>query len=193
MDHVKKANKNAVVVSKKRHWSAGLLVSMEDPKYIVKEDDIIVAIRDKYPKARFHYLVLPKANISNIWDITKEHENLLLHMDNVAEELCKEHPEHEFIVGYHALPSMQRLHLHVISTDFNSKCLKTKYHWNNFTTPYFMPSKELCKQLNEKGELLKVSNVQARAYLNTELRCHKCMVKPKNMSQLKKHLLSHLS
>lgn len=46
-------------------------------------------------------------------------------------------------IGYHAVPSMQRLHLHVISTDFVSPCLKTKYHWNSFTTPFFLHSSGL--------------------------------------------------
>ncbi|KAK2577152.1 hypothetical protein KPH14_003312 [Odynerus spinipes] len=102
-------------------------------------------------------------------------------MDKVAEELTKKHPEHEFIVGYHAMPSMQRMHLHVISTDFNSQCLKTKYHWNSFTTPFFIPFKEILKQLRENGELQKLSREEAQKYLNTELKCHKCKVKPKNM------------
>jgi len=46
-------------------------------------------------------------------------------------------------MGYHAMPSMQRLHLHVISTDFNSPYLKTKYHWNSFTTSFFLHSQGL--------------------------------------------------
>jgi len=41
-------------------------------------------------------------------------------------------------IGFHARPSMQRLHLHVISTDFISPHLKTKDHWNSFTTPFFL-------------------------------------------------------
>lgn len=89
---------------------------------------------------------------------------------------------------------MQRMHLHVISTDFNSPCLKTKYHWNSFTTPFFISSKELCKQLKENGELKKISSTTAQKYLNSELKCHECSVKPKNMGDLKRHLLSsHLS
>lgn len=47
----------------------------------------------------------------------------------------------EFKIGYHAKPSMQRLHLHVISRDFHSPCLKTKKHWNTFNTPYLLSSK----------------------------------------------------
>lgn len=31
------------------------------------------------------------------------------------------------------------LHMHVISQDFKSECLKTKKHWNSFTTDFFQP------------------------------------------------------
>lgn len=33
------------------------------------------------------------------------------------------------------------VHLHVISQDFDSPCLKNKKHWNSFTTDYFIESK----------------------------------------------------
>lgn len=42
-----------------------------------------------------------------------------------------------FKIGFHALPSMRRLHLHVISDDFFSPYLKTKLHWNSFHTHFF--------------------------------------------------------
>lgn len=45
--------------------------------------------------------------------------------------------ENLFQIGYHSSPSMQRLHVHVISKDFHSPCLKTKIHWNSFTTKFF--------------------------------------------------------
>lgn len=32
------------------------------------------------------------------------------------------------------------VHLHVISQDFDSPCLKNKKHWNSFTTGYFIES-----------------------------------------------------
>ncbi|XP_011866128.1 PREDICTED: aprataxin isoform X2 [Vollenhovia emeryi] len=129
--------------TKRGHWSAGLLKSMEDPESKVEEDDQIIVIKDKYPKAQFHYLVLPKENILSIWKVKEDHQDLLTHMHNVACDLVKNQANHEFIIGYHAMPSMQRLHLHVISTDFNSPCMKTKYHWNSFTTPFFLQSSGL--------------------------------------------------
>ncbi|XP_076241304.1 aprataxin [Calliopsis andreniformis] len=184
---------NDATAPKKHHWATGLLVSMEDPELRVKEDDKVVVIKDKYPKAQFHYLVLPKANIPSLWHVKKEDESLLLHMAKVAEDLTKEHKDSEFLIGYHAVPSMQRLHLHVISTDFNSPCLKTKYHWNSFTTPFFLHSTDICNQLRERGELKKLKSEDSAEYLNTTLKCHKCSATPKNMPDLKRHLLVHLS
>lgn len=46
----------------------------------------------------------------------------------------------EFKIGYHAKPSMQRLHLHVISRDFHSSWLKTKKHWNSFNSSFLLSS-----------------------------------------------------
>ncbi|KOC63466.1 Aprataxin [Habropoda laboriosa] len=177
----------------KKYWATGLVASMDDPEMKVMEDDQVIVIKDKYPKAKFHYLVLPKADIASIWHVKKENEDLLLHMQNVADELTKSHKDSEFIIGYHAVPTMHRLHLHVVSTDFNSPCLKTKYHWNSFTTPFFLQSSEICNQLREKGELEKLKSEESSLYLHTPLKCHKCSTAPKNMPDLKKHLLIHLS
>lgn len=35
---------------------------------------------------------------------------------------------------------LSHVHLHVISQDFDSPCLKNKKHWNSFTTDYFVES-----------------------------------------------------
>ena len=75
----------------------GLLVSMEDPQYKVKEDDKVAVIKDKYPKAQYHYLVIPKADIPSLWHINKENEDLLIHMHCVAEDLTRQHKESEFL------------------------------------------------------------------------------------------------
>lgn len=128
-------------------WSLGLSDSMKDPKNIVQEDDTVVTITDKYPKANFHFLVLPKENISSLKSVTSKHKDLLKHMEKVGEKLAKEdkYKGRTFRFGYHAEASMFRLHLHVISDDMDSKCLKTKKHWNSFTTSFFLDSKGLLK------------------------------------------------
>lgn len=141
MKHHTKSSSSGEPPAKKRHWREGLLETMEDPESIVKEDDKIVVIKDKYPKAHYHFLVLPKENIHSIKEVQKKHEDLLEHMEKVGQEVADKQEGHEFMLGYHVVPSMHRLHLHVISTDFDSACLKNKYHWNSFTTDYFRPSK----------------------------------------------------
>ena len=46
--------------------------------------------------------------------------------------------EKEVKVGIHAHPSMNHLHVHVISMDRYSECLKHKKHYNSFATPFFI-------------------------------------------------------
>ncbi|KAJ8966593.1 hypothetical protein NQ314_003445 [Rhamnusium bicolor] len=121
------------------HWAMGLLKTMEDPKCIIKSDDLVTVIKDAYPKAEFHYLVLPKEDLSNLNALTKDHVDLLIHMENVGKEIINDdkHKHRKFKIGYHAEASMLRLHLHVISDDMNSACVKTKKHWNSFNTDFF--------------------------------------------------------
>ncbi|KAB8072185.1 HIT-like domain-containing protein [Aspergillus leporis] len=47
--------------------------------------------------------------------------------------------EREIVCGVHAVPSMNHLHIHVISIDRYSDWLKHKKHYNSFSTPFFVP------------------------------------------------------
>lgn len=97
----------------------------------------------------------------------------------------------EFKIGFHADPSMQQLHLHVISIDFNSSCLKTKRHWNSFNTDFFIPHHELVDRLKQTGKIVKLPETKIKELLSISLQCNQCHYKPKNMPDLKQHLLSH--
>lgn len=131
-------NKKAKTVG---HWSLGLLAAVDDPDLFIKSDDLVNVIKDKYPKAKYHYLILPKEDISSLKSATAQHSSLLEHMEKVGLDVANEITETKFKLGYHAEASMARLHLHVISEDMNSDCLKTKKHWNSFTTDFFINSK----------------------------------------------------
>lgn len=126
-----------------KFWALGLLDSMNDPELQVKSDNQIVIIKDKYPKATFHYLVLPKEDISNLKKLTEKHVQLLEHMETEGKKLIEtdKHKKNNFKFGYHAEASMHRLHLHIISDDMISPCLKNKKHWNSFTTDFFLDHK----------------------------------------------------
>ncbi|KAJ8963028.1 hypothetical protein NQ317_015485 [Molorchus minor] len=170
------------------HWSLGLLKTMEDPKFIVQSDNLTTVIKDAYPKAEFHYLVLPKQNLSNLKEITKEHITLLEHMDRVAKELITDHKHKSktFKIGYHAEASMFRLHLHVISDDMNSICLKTKKHWNSFNSDFFLKSSDILLDVKEHGKVILPSKDACKKYMELPLKCHKCDYKPKKYPRLKK-------
>ncbi|XP_023934198.1 aprataxin [Bicyclus anynana] len=176
----------------KKHWSLGLLESMKDPDSIYKETDRLVVIRDKYPKARIHYLVLPKEEISSIFKLNKTHLDLIDELGSMYKSIKNDHTESDLVAGFHAIPSMQRLHMHVISKDMDSKCLKTKIHWNSFTTSFFIPFDDLLKKLEQDGCIERISNETHKALMSTPLKCNQCSFEPKNMPQLKQHLLSHV-
>ena len=97
----------------------------------------------------------------------------------------------DFRMGFHAVPSMARLHLHVISQDFDSPCLKNKKHWNSFNTDYFVPWDKVVAQLEADGTFTPADTNLTKEWLKQDLKCHKCQYKAKNLPDLKKHIKSH--
>ncbi|KAE8631464.1 hypothetical protein XENTR_v10001201 [Xenopus tropicalis] len=101
---------NAQEVKSQGHWSQGLKASMQDPTMQVFKDDKVVVIKDKYPKARYHWLVLPWQSIANLKVLRAEHLELVQHMHAVGQKIAKEHSDSKcapFQLGYHAIPSMR--------------------------------------------------------------------------------------
>ncbi|NXM78188.1 APTX protein, partial [Serilophus lunatus] len=174
------------------HWSQGLKNSMQDPKMQVYKDEKIVVIKDKYPKARYHWLILPWDPISSLKSVTRDHLELLEHMHAIGQKVIKQCPAREsleFRLGYHAIPSMSQLHLHVISQDFDSPALKTKKHWNSFTTDYFLNSQDVIEMVRSKGKVVVKDHVSE--LLKLPLRCHCCKRQLSTVPQLKEHLGKH--
>ncbi|XP_058799945.1 aprataxin [Phymastichus coffea] len=172
------------------HWSFNLIREIKNPKSILEEDEFVYIIKDKYPKSTYHYLIIPKKDIPSISKVTKDDLELLHHMEHTGNKYIDSHKDYDFQMGYHAVPNMYRLHLHVISTDFISNSLKTVRHWNIFNTPYFLPSKDICKELEDKGHVF-IDIKKYEKYLSCKLKCHKCSYTPKNMVDLKKHIIEH--
>lgn len=91
-------------------WNQKLLQTMRDPEAIVIKTDKLVVIKDKFPKARHHFLVLPHENIDSIYDLTKLDVELVKEMDLLSQnviQLIGQKPEN-FLIGFHAEPSMAR-------------------------------------------------------------------------------------
>ncbi|KAM4584804.1 aprataxin isoform 2-T2 [Odontesthes bonariensis] len=174
------------------HWSQGLKTSMQDPKMQVYKDDKVVVIKDKYPKARYHWLVLPWQSIPSLKALHEEHCDLVKHMQQVADRMVQQCPDSaslRFRTGYHAIPSMSHVHLHVISQDFDSPCLKNKKHWNSFTTDYFMESHDVIQMLETNGKVTVKEGTSE--LLKLPLRCHVCRKELSTIPALKEHLKSH--
>mmetsp|Transcript_33770 Transcript_33770/g.41585 ORF Transcript_33770/g.41585 Transcript_33770/m.41585 type:complete len:338 (+) Transcript_33770:186-1199(+) len=156
-----------------------------------------VCIYDAFPKSKIHLLVIPLRRsglaVDNIKDLKRKHlKNLKLfhaYGKQVATYLSKSKPSTFPIkLGYHAIPSLNRLHLHIISQDFDSLCLKNKKHWNSFTqTGFFMSPQIIENHLEKEGNLANLL-MNAKDLMNLPLACNRCKATLKNMPKLKEHL-----
>lgn len=71
------------------HWAQGLLNAMEDPNLQIYADNRVVVIKDKYPKAQYHFLLLPREKISNLKDINSSHLEVLQYMQKIGGEIIQ--------------------------------------------------------------------------------------------------------
>jgi len=171
------------------NWSQGLRTDMKKPELVVFSTPSVVVIKDKFPKAKHHFLVLPREELDNLQSLELKHLSLVEHMVDVGNQIAARHRDSEFRMGFHAKPSMLHLHLHLISQDFESVGLKTKRHWNSFTTDFFLPVENVITELKELGKVKKKEELAV--CIDLPLACHKCDLKSKNMPELKKHIATH--
>ncbi|KAI5121692.1 hypothetical protein M0805_002767 [Coniferiporia weirii] len=137
------------------------------PDILLTHTEHTLTIFDAFPKAHFHFLVLPRVpqaapgiRVEHLTSLRtllasegsgkgkgkgKEKENmvvtLLRHMRDDAASVralveAEMRERYGFVwgvnVGFHAVPSMDHIHLHVISSDLCAPALKTKKHYNSF-------------------------------------------------------------
>lgn len=144
--------------------------SMFEP-YIFWEDSEFVVIYDVYPKARIHLLLLPKRQpIGSIAKLTSNDLPLLRAMDARGKWLCDTLSlvdSHSRRIplrrGFHAIPSLHLLHLHIISQEFESSCLKHKKHWNSFVTSFFIQPNQLIEMINKVDESIAANAAASKA------------------------------
>ena len=189
-----KRKKTEDMNQKSGHWSQGLKQALKDPNNIIFESKNCSVINDKYPKAKKHFLVISKIDLSSMSVLNKNHVSLIEEMMEIGEDLQtkekKNNPKMVFKMGFHAVPSMTRLHMHVISTDYDSTCLKNKRHWNSFTTSFFRLASQILSELKTSG-CISIDSGFYKQLLEGALKCHICDEKPKNIPRLKDHIKSH--
>jgi histidine triad (HIT) family protein len=66
------------------------IVAGEVPSTQVYEDDRTIVIKDLYPKAPVHLLVLPRAHIESLNDLTPVHDGLIAHMLRLLPTLARQ-------------------------------------------------------------------------------------------------------
>ena len=98
------------------------------------------------------------------------------------------------MIGFHSIQSMYPLHMHIITKDFVSDCLKTKKHWNSFNSRYFINLDEIIDHLkeNETLEGLLLPRDELNKLLKSDLKCNQCTKVLSNIPKLKEHLAWHL-
>lgn len=189
--------KNGAVTNKTwGSWAQSLYeVAMHPEKYknadsVLEISDEFVVLKDLYPKAKRHVLVICRTDgLDSLADVKKVHLPLLrsLHSAGLkwAHKFLEEDPSLTFRLGYHSIPSMRQLHLHVISQDFNSPSLKNKKHWNSFTSAFFLDSVDIMEEVDQHGS---ATISPDEKLLAVELRCHRCRSAHPNIPKLKSHI-----
>ena len=90
----------------------------------------------------------------------------------------------DVMAGVHAGPSMNHLHVHVVSKDFVSDRMRHRKHYNSFHTPFFIDLDDFPLDKNDPRR-----HPGREGYLAQELRCWRCGKGFGNrFRQLKAHL-----
>ena len=89
------------------------------PSKKVYEDELCYAFHDIAPQAPTHFLVIPKAHMASVSDVTEENAAIVGHIFAVIARLAKEQGLDSYRVvsniGEQAGQSVPHLHFHVLS------------------------------------------------------------------------------
>eukprot|EP00796_Vickermania_ingenoplastis_P000868 gene868-500_t len=131
------------------------------------------------------------------WARPRNHVELVEHMCRVADAYVqflkrhspKDYAKRRFITGFHALPSLPQLHMHLLSMDLASPCLKHKKHYNSFATYFFLTSERVVDDLRQNGRVTlnqKVAELQRME--EQPMKCLWCGTGLKDIPTMKKHV-----
>lgn len=171
---------------------------------IIYQDNDFVLIRDSFPKSIVHWLLLPKSSkitaTNPLTDafVDREIKNKVINLvpkiklmvleeiERLGYEIIEKYQDNLIQVGVHAVPSMFNVHIHFITKDLSSECLKKKHHYNSFSTEFFVDFDELPLKAGDKR-----LNREEMEYhcCKDELVCRFCGEKFGNQfAKLKRHL-----
>jgi aprataxin len=188
---------------------------------IISYNDDWVLIRDRYPKASVHLLLMPRdLKISHMhpYDALRDPAFLESATKESAEaarlaasELRRQYGSgsaaeqsrndamdadepplelppgrdwlSEILVGVHTHPSMSNLHIHIVSRDMHSPCMKHRKHYNSFNTDFFVKLDECPLSEDEQKRRYELT------WPGLDMRCWRC---GRNFGNAFKRLKEHL-
>ncbi|XP_052888587.1 aprataxin-like [Anopheles moucheti] len=179
----------------REHWSYQLVRELADEKLHLNSTSKSVAIRDLHPKARIHFMVLPRKAIDTLHELTTEDVELLEDMYQLGIRVIKDMrlDEAQFNFGYHLKPHMKRLHLHVISNDFDSPSLKRRHHWTIFNSEIFRSHEAVLQELKLFGKIVERSDAYIQSLREGPLKCNVCEFQTEHLHLIKQHITIHVT
>lgn len=211
----------------KSQWSSALLEYIDHPdrfpQQVIRVTDNTVLIRDGFPKATVHLLLLPRSpahydlhphqafqdqgflammrheavSAANLAAAELERKLSTFSASSKARNEAMERgvpfdqlPQgrdylSDIRIGMHAHPSMDHLHVHIISRDMHSDKVKHRKHYNSFNTPFFIPLDDYPLAGDDKRRSTSFQN----ANLSKGLVCWRCGQEFGNkFAELKRHL-----
>ncbi|KAK3319128.1 HIT-like domain-containing protein [Apodospora peruviana] len=219
--------KGKLATKKPGNWRGALLEYIEHPERfsdaVLRVTPNTVLIKDAFPKAMVHLLLLPRSKahyelhpheafedpeflvmmkreadsavhlaaaelrrqISSFSETDKARNEAIdagVPVDELpaGRNYCK-----EIRVGVHAHPSMDHLHVHIISSDMVSDRMKHRKHYNSMNTPFFIPLLAYPLAEDDKRRQTWYQN----ANLQSDLVCMRCRKNFGNkFADLKQHL-----
>ena len=97
------------------------IIAGEIPATMVYQDESLVVIKDVNPQAPLHVLIIPRAHIATLNDLSPGDDGLVGSLFRRAAALAKEHGYHErgyrtvFNVNREAGQSVFHIHLHLLA------------------------------------------------------------------------------
>lgn len=173
----------------------------------------------QFPKAKYHLLLMRRRcnehigdmiRVRTLDDLEPSHLGELREFHalgrEIASRLVRAHddddadatsssrggPPPAMKLGYHALPSFEPLHLHIISDDMNSSCVTKRKHILSFVSPLFFVSPEAVEGHLEGAFAddvsIRVRRQRARDVLDwTPMTCARCGKVADSVSDWKRH------
>ncbi|MFB3787534.1 MAG: histidine triad nucleotide-binding protein [bacterium] len=100
------------------------IVARSIPAALVYEDDRVLAFKDIKPEAPVHLLVIPKAHIPKIGDVTEDQQALLYHLLRTAHHVAQQFEiadeGYRLVInsGDNGGQTVHHLHIHVLGGRF---------------------------------------------------------------------------